>query len=71
MKSPGRALLIVVAIVALLAALRGLLRLLATASIADGHLRSVLRVENGTTVLIGATVAYFAWRAASRRSTSK
>ena len=71
MKSSKRVLLNVVAIIGLLAALRGLIRLLGTAAIADSHLRSVLRVENGTTILVGAAVAYFAWRAASRNSTSK
>jgi hypothetical protein len=70
MKSSKRVLLNVVAIIGLLAALRGLLRLLGTASIADGHLRSVLRFENGATMLVGAAVAYFVRRATSRGSTS-
>jgi len=69
MKNLRRVLLIAVAIVGCLAALRGLLRLLGTSAVADSHLRSVLRVENGTTLVVGAAVAYFAWRAASRRPT--
>jgi hypothetical protein len=66
-----RPLLFVVVTIGILAALRGLLRLIGTASVADDHLRSVLRVENGTTVLVGGAVAYFAWRALSRSSAPK
>ena len=66
MKIPARILLSLVAAIGLIAALRGLLRLLGTSSITDDHIRSITRVEHGTSLLVGGAIAYFAWRAASR-----
>jgi hypothetical protein len=66
-KNTAALLFSVVGLIALVAALRGLLRLLGTSAIADAHLRSVTRVEHGTTVVISGVIAYFALRAASRR----
>jgi hypothetical protein len=71
MKKPARVLFSVIAAIGFMAALRGLLRLLGTSSVPDEHMRSVIRTENGTTVIVGGAVAYFAWRAASRRSAPK
>jgi hypothetical protein len=66
MKTPARVLLSLIAAIGLIAALRGLLRLLGTSSITDDHIRSITRVEHSTTMLVGGAVAYFAWRTASR-----
>ena len=64
-------LLVLLTAIGLMAALRALLRLLATSSITDEHLRSVTRVEYSVTMLAGGAIAYFAWRAASRRPVTK
>jgi hypothetical protein len=71
MKTPARWLLSLVAAIGLIAALRALLRLLGTSSIMDEHLRSVARVEQSTTLLVGGAVAFLAWRAAARRPATK
>jgi len=60
-------LLSLVAVIAVVGVLHGLLRLLGTSVIADAHLRSVARVEAITTMLIAATIAFFAGRAVARR----
>jgi hypothetical protein len=67
MAAVRRVLLSLATVVALVAVLHGLLRLLGTAAIADAHLRSVARVEAITTVLVAALIAFFAGRAAARR----